>query len=65
MFTAVSYGLSKNRIPSNPVISSGFEHKIIFISKKHEGDIIFLKFPDLSTFRLYMLARSFSGLNHY
>jgi hypothetical protein len=27
--------------PSNLVISSGFEHKIIFISKKHEGDIIF------------------------
>ncbi len=46
-------------------ISSGFEHKIIFISKKHGGDIIYLTFPDLSKFGLCMLTRTFSGLNHY
>jgi hypothetical protein len=37
-------------VPSNPVISSGFEHEILFFSKKHEGSIVFLKFPDLSKF---------------
>jgi hypothetical protein len=37
-------------VPSNPVISSGFEHEILFFPKKHEGSIVFLKFPELSKF---------------
>ncbi len=49
-------------IPSNPVILSGFQHKIIFFSKKHEGDMSFLKITDLSKFRTYMVARPLRGL---
>ncbi len=34
---------------------------IFFFSKRHEGDIDFLKFSDLSKFRAYILARPFFG----